>query len=106
MRDGGAEAGQQEQTGGEAGTLAHSLRDSLNTQSSLSTDNAGAGAVCCQFMFQTLYAPKQDGSSLEFGAATKGRECNIQDARGRGLWILDSRCWHFDMHWHILSHQI
>ena len=27
----------------------------------------------------------QDGSSLEFVAATEGRECNIQDARGRGL---------------------
>ena len=25
----------------------------------------------------------QDGSSLEFVTATEGRECNIQDARGR-----------------------
>ena len=95
MRDGGAEAGQQEQTGqqehtgGEAGTLAHSLTQSL-TQSlshSLSTENAGAGAVCCQFTFQTLHATSQDGSSLEFVAATAGRECNIQDARGRGLCV-------------------
>ena len=30
-------------------------------------------------------ATSQDGSSLEFVAATAGRECNIQDARGRGL---------------------
>ena len=28
----------------------------------------------------------RDGSSLEFIAATSGRECYIQDARGRGLW--------------------
>ena len=39
MRDGGAEAGQQEQTGGEAGTLAHLLTHSVSH---------------CQFMFQTL----------------------------------------------------
>ena len=88
MRDEGAEAGQQEQTGGEAGTLAtHSLTEPL-TESlthSLSTENAGAGAECCQFTFQTLHATSQDGSSLEFVAATAGRECNIQDARGRGL---------------------
>ena len=57
MGDGGAEAGQQEQTGGEAGTLAHSLTHSLT----LSLE------------------------SLEFVAVTEGRECNIQDARGKGL---------------------
>ena len=38
-------------------------------------------------MFQTLYANSQGGASLEFFAATKGRECNIQDARGKGLWF-------------------
>ena len=37
-------------------------------------------------MFQTLHATSQDGSSLEFVAATAGKECNIQNARGRGLW--------------------
>ena len=37
-------------------------------------------------MFQTLHATSQDGLSLEFFAATAGRECNIQDARGGGLW--------------------
>ena len=56
MIDGGAESGQQEQTWGEA----------------------GARAVGCQFMFQTLHSTSQDGLSLEF-------ECNIQDARGGGL---------------------
>ena len=35
--------------------------------------------------FQKLYATSQDGSSLEFVAATAGKECNIQDAMGRGL---------------------
>ena len=30
----------------------------------------------------------QDGSSLEFMAAIAGRQCYIQDASGRGLWIL------------------
>ena len=30
-------------------------------------------------------AQSQDGLSLEFVAATVGRECNIQDARGGGL---------------------
>ena len=50
MRDGGAEAGQQEQTGGKAGTFTYSLT---------------------QFMFQTLL-------QLEFVAATAGRECFIQ----------------------------
>ena len=28
----------------------------------------------------------QNGLSLEFVAATAGRECNIHDARGGGLW--------------------
>ena len=41
-----------------------------------------------QAAFQTLNATSQDGSSLESVAATAGRECIIQDARGRGLcWI-------------------
>ena len=66
--------------------LTHSLTESLTHY--LSTENAGGGAICCQFMFQTLPATSQDGSSLEFVAATEGRECNIQDARGRGLWGL------------------
>ena len=79
VRDGGAEAEQQEQTGGETGTLAQPLTHSF------SKENAGAGAVHCQFMFQTLHATSQDGSSLAFFAAAAGRECNIQDARGRGL---------------------
>ena len=63
MRDGGAESGQQEQTGREA----------------------GARAVGCQFMFQALHSTSQDGLTLEFVAATAGRECNIHDARGGGL---------------------
>ena len=85
MRDGGAEAGQQERQGP---WLTHSLTQSLTElhTHSLSTENAGAGAVCCQFMFPTLHATSQDGSSLEIIAATAGRECYIQDARGRGLW--------------------
>ena len=83
MRDGRAEAGQQEQTGGEAGTLAQSLTELLTH--SLCTENAEARAAGCQFTFQTLYATSQDGLSLEFVAATAGREWNIQDARGGGL---------------------
>ena len=63
MRDGGAESGQPEQTGGEA----------------------GARAVGCQFMFQTLHSAIQDGLSLELVSATAGSESNIQDARGGGL---------------------
>ena len=39
LREGGAESGQQEQPGGEAGTLAHLLTHSVSP---------------CQFMFQTL----------------------------------------------------
>ena len=42
-------------------------------------------AVHCQFTFQTLHATSKDGSSLEFVAATAGKECYIQNARGRGL---------------------
>ena len=55
MRDGGAEAVHQDQNGGDAST------------------------------FQTLHTTIQDGLSLEFVAATAGRECNIQDTRGGGL---------------------
>ena len=65
------------------GSLTQSFTESLTY--SLSTENAGAGAVCCQFTFQTRHATSQDGSSLEMVAATAGRECYIQDARGRGL---------------------
>ena len=35
--------------------------------------------------FSDTAITSQDGSSLEFVAATEGRECIIQDARGRGL---------------------
>ena len=63
MRDGGVESGQKDQTGGEV----------------------GARAVGCHFRFQTLQSTSQDGLSLKNLAATIGRECNIQDARGRGL---------------------
>ena len=66
MRDGGAEAGQQEQTRGEAGTLAQLL--------TAMQCNAGARAVGYQFTFQTLQATSQDGLSLEFVAGTAGRE--------------------------------
>ena len=68
-------------------SLSHSLTQSL-TESltpSFSRENAGAGAVHCQFTYQTLHATSQDGSYLEFVAAAAGGECNIQDARGRGL---------------------
>ena len=65
------------------GSLSESLTESLTH--SFSTENAGAGAVHCQFMFQTLHETSQDGSSLAFFAAAAGWECNIQDARGRGL---------------------
>ena len=64
-------------------SLTQSLTESLTHF--LSTENAGAGAERCQFMFQTLHATIQDGLSLEFVTATAGRECNIQDAKGRGM---------------------
>ena len=64
-------------------SLTQSLTETLNHY--LSTENAGKGAVCCQFMFQTLHATSQNGSSLEFVPASPGRECYIHDARGRGL---------------------
>ena len=64
-------------------TLTGSLTGSLTH--SVSTGNAGAGEEHCQFMFQKLHATSQDGSSLDFVAATAGSDCNIQDARGRGL---------------------
>ena len=69
MRDGGAESGQQEPTGGEA----------------------GARAVGCTFMFQTLLSTSQDGLSIEFVPATADKECNIQDARGGGLWCVSRK---------------
>ena len=43
-------------------------------------------AAKSQLMFQTLNATSQDGSSIESVAATVGKDCNIQDARRRGLW--------------------
>ena len=39
-----------------------------------------------QFTFHTRHSTSQDGLSLEFVSAIAGRECNIQDARGGGLW--------------------
>ena len=86
MRDGGAEAGQQEQTreDRDPGSVTHSLSPlSSYSLPFLSTENARARAVCCKFTFQ-------DGSSLELVAATVGRECNIKDARGRGLCYMRS----------------
>ena len=47
--------------------------------------NAGAGAGRCQFMFQTLHATNQDGSSLESVVAIVCMEYNILDARGRWM---------------------
>ena len=77
-------------------SLTESFTESLTH--SLSKENAGAGAERCQFMFQTLYATSQDGLSLEFFAATVGRECNIQDARDRGLRL------HIHYHYHNNCH--
>ena len=60
--DGGAESKQQEQTGGRSrdpGSLTHSLSCSLSHSLTLSTEKAGAGAVCCQFRSQTLHATSQ-----------------------------------------------
>ena len=67
--------------------LTHSLTEPLTVSLThpLSKENAITGAACCHFTFQTLHATSQDDSSLEFVAATEGRECNIQDAMGRGL---------------------
>ena len=66
----------------------HAQTTAWQPSNASSITHAGAGAVCCQFTLQTLHVTSQDGSSLEFVAATAGRECNIQDARGRGLWLL------------------
>ena len=92
----GQKLGNRSRLGERQGTwLTYSLTQSL-TESlthSLSTENAGAGAVRCQFTFQTLHATSQDGSSLEFFAATRGRECIIQDARGRGLCRSITNSW-------------
>ena len=65
----------------------HSLTQSPDESltHSLCTENAGARAVGCQFMFQTLNATSNDGLFLEFVSATAGRRCRIQDARGGGL---------------------
>ena len=68
LRDGGAETGQQEQTG----------------------VKAGVRAVGCQFTFQTLHSTSQDGLSLEFFASTAGRKCNIQDTRGEGCALANT----------------
>ena len=38
-----------------------------------------------EMLFQILHANSQYGLSLEFVAATIGRECDIQDAKGGGL---------------------
>ena len=65
----------------------HLIAQSLTP--SLSTGNAGAGAVCCQFNFKTLHATSQDGSYLEFLAPTVGWVCNMQYARGRGPYLFD-----------------
>ena len=67
MRDGGAKAGHQEQTGEDRdpGSLTHSLTQPIHVSDTAVTSH--------------------DGSSLEFVAAAVGREYTIQDARGRGL---------------------
>ena len=39
------------------------------------------------FNLSDTAATSQDGSSLEFIAAIAGRQCYIQDASGRGLWV-------------------
>ena len=71
----GQKLGLRSRLGERQGSLTHSL----------CTVNAGAGAIGCQFMFQTLHATSQNGPTLEFVAATAGSECNIQDARSSGL---------------------
>ena len=64
--------------GKDSGSPAHSLSHSLTLSLQRLQEQE-------QFNFQTLHTTSQDGSSLEFVTATEGRECNIQDARGRGL---------------------
>ena len=73
--------------GRDPGSLTHSLSHSVT----LSQKNAGAGAVHCQFMFQTVHATSNNGSSLEFVAATVARECNIQDGKGQRAVIPSQR---------------
>ena len=88
MRDGGAEAEQQEQTGGETGTLAQSLTHSVThrvTHSLFFYRECRSRSSKLPIHISETAIASQDGSTLEFVAATAGRECNIQDARGRGL---------------------
>ena len=70
---------------GGADSLTQSLTESFTH--SLSKENAGEGAVCCQFTFQTLHATSQDGSSLELVTATTGIEGHPPLAPGQG-WVV------------------
>ena len=84
----GAEAGQHEQTGGETRTLAQSLTHSVTywvTHPPFFFRKCWNKSNRLPIHVSGTAANSQDGSSLEFVAATADRECNIQDAMDGGL---------------------
>ena len=76
MRDGGAEAGQQEQTWGEARTLVQSVTHSVTYPLFFYRKGRNMTSRLPIHVSDTA-ANSQDGSSLEFVAAAAARECNI-----------------------------
>ena len=69
---------------GKTGTLAHSLSH-LVPPSLFFYRECRSKSSTLPIQVSETALNSEDGSSLEFVAATAGRECNIQDARGRGL---------------------
>ena len=67
------------------GSLTHSISHSLSHSLTLSLQRMHEQE---QYADNSRFRHCQDGSSLEFYAATAGREFYIQDARGSGLWTL------------------
>ena len=78
---------------GKTGTLAQSLSHSVThqvTHSLFFYRECRSRSSTLPIHISETAVTSQDGSSLEFVAATAGRECNIQDARGGGL--CDDHC--------------
>ena len=76
---------------GKTGTLAQSLTHSVTyrvTHSFFFYRECRSRSSTLPIQVSDTAVTSQYGSSLEFVAATAGRESNIQDARGRGLWTI------------------
>ena len=54
----------------------------------------GRGRDPCALTHSLTHSPSEVGLSIEFFAATAGRECSIQDARGGGLCYFE-QIFHF-----------